>query len=130
MKTIKHLNHLKPNPGSDKEGYNYFNFVCRGCSIQYRPRIWYGFKSSIEGEINRSTDNSYLSLEEEPDNRYDKNAVLVVCRGEFFGTAGYVGKEFAAEIKHILEHCKEYRVDMIDESEIGNKEVHLILTWI
>lgn len=129
MKTVKHLNLLKPNPGLDKEGYNYFNFVCRGCTMRDRERIWHGFFSSIEGEINRAIDNSYLTLEEEPENKYDKNAVMVVCRGEFFGTAGYVGREFAAEIKQILECCKEYRVDMTDETEVGNKEIHLVMTW-
>jgi hypothetical protein len=36
-----------------------------------------------------------LSLEPEPENQYDENAIKVLARGEH---VGYVGKEFAAEL--------------------------------
>ena len=94
-----------------------------------REDLWTGFLSSISDAMNRSIDNSYLSLEEEPSNRYDPNAVQVVCRGEFFGTMGYVGKEFATAVKEILAKCSAYRIDMIDESDVGQREVRLVLTW-
>lgn len=128
-KFVKHRNMLQPNPGLNQEGYEYFQFVCRGCTMRGREDVWHGFRSSIWDDLNRSIDNSYLSLEEEPTNRYDPNAVQVVCRGEYFGTAGYVGKEFAPAVKEVLAKCSAYRVDMIDEAEVGQKEVRLVITW-
>lgn len=128
-KTIKHTNMLKPNPGINQKGYRYFEFLCRGCTIKYRKQIWAGFVSSMDDPINKAIDNSYLTLEEEPSNEYDPNAVMVVCRGEFFGTVGYVGKEFTADVKDILAKCVEYRVDMLNEKYAGEKEIRLLLTW-
>lgn len=128
-KFVKHRNMLQPNLGLEQEGYEYFHFVCRGCTMRGREDLWNGFCSSIGNELNRSIDNSFLSLEEEPSNRYDPNAVQVVCRGEFFGTMGYVGKEFAPGVKEILEKCSAYRVDMINATEAGQREVRLLLTW-
>lgn len=129
-KTIKHSNMLQPNPGFDCEGFHYFHFVCRGCTMmRNRVDVWNGFASSIWDDFNREIDNSYLSLEEEPNNRYDPNAIMVVCRGEFFGTVGYVGKEFTTDVKNILSKSIAYRVDVVDENEIGNREVTLVLTW-
>ena len=129
-KTVKHRTTL-PYADKDKtEGYEHFEFICRGCTInRFRVQIWHGFLSSIEGFLNREIDNSYLFLEEEPSNRYDPNAIMVVCGGEFFGTVGYVGREFTLQVKEILKQCQEYRLDMVDESEVGNKEVKLKLTW-
>lgn len=128
-KTIKHGNMLQPNPGIDAAGYGRKQFPCRGCTMRNREEIWRGFVSSISEPYNRKCDNSYLTLEEEPSNPYDPNAVMVVCRGEFFGTVGYVAKEHAAEIKDILSRCSVYRVDMLDENEAGQKSVMLMLTW-
>lgn len=128
-KTIKYNNMLSPNPGLDQEGYNYFSFVCRGCTMKNREDIWNGFVSSISEPYNRKIDNSYLTLEEEPSNIYDPNAVMVVCRGEFFGTVGYVGREFTEQVKEILAKCEAYRVDMADEKERGNRSINLVLTW-
>ena len=128
-KTIKHNNMLQPNPGPGADGYQYFQFIGRGCTMRNREEIWKGFRSSIWDQFNRDLDNSYLSLEEEPGNTYDPNAIQVVCRGEFFGTMGYVGKEFTAKVKEILDTCASYRVDMVDEEEVGRREVNLLLTW-
>lgn len=129
-KEIKHENMLRPNPGLQQAGYRYYPFLCRGCTIgQYRLNTWRGFISSISGPMDRQIDNSYLSLVEEPGNPYDPNAIRVVCRGEFFGTVGYVDREFTAKVKEILDECISYRVDMVDENEVGQKNVHLILTW-
>lgn len=128
-KTIKHTNMLQPNPGLNQDGYGYFQFICRGCTMRGREDIWTGFRSSIWDSLNRDQDNSYITLEEEPSNPYDPNAIQVVCRGEFFGTMGYVGREFTLPIKEILGNCKSYRVDMVDEEEAGQREVRLVLTW-
>lgn len=129
MKTIKHNNLLRPNPGIDAAGYERLQFPCRGCTMRNREEIWYGFVSSISEPYNRECDNSYLTLEEEPSNPYDPNAVMVVCRGEFFGTVGYVAKEHAAAVKGVLGQCSAYRVDMLDETQAGQKNVTLVLTW-
>lgn len=128
-KTIKHRNMLQPNPGIDANGYERLRFPCRGCTMRNREEIWHGFVSSISEQHNRDCDNSYLTLEEEPSNLYDPNAVMVVCRGEFFGTVGYVAKEHATKVKDILSRCSAYRVDMLDESQAGQKNVTLVLTW-
>lgn len=39
MKTVKHLNVMHPNPGIDQVGYDYFYFVCRGCTMRNRQSI-------------------------------------------------------------------------------------------
>lgn len=130
-KTIKHTNILRPKPAKDDPGYNRLAFVCRGCTMmESRRYTWAGFVGSMADDpINQNTDNSYLTLEEEPGNIHDPNAVQVVCRGEHFGTMGYVGREFTLQVKEILSKCKSYRVDMADWSQGGQKEVDLILTW-
>ncbi|MGL5253990.1 MAG: HIRAN domain-containing protein [Brevinema sp.] len=92
-----------------------------------REYIWSSFLGSISGKHDRETDNSYLSLEEEPSNAHDPNAVMVVCRGEHFGTVGYVGKEYAKEVKEILAKANAYRVDMLEEKI--EKEIELVMTW-
>ncbi len=128
-KTIKHENMLQPNPGLGKEGYQYFLFVCRGCAMMNRKQLWRNFVSSMSDMLNKKIDNSYLTFEEEPENIYDQNAIMVVCRGEFFGTTGYVGREYTLQIKEILQQCVSYRIDMVDEDEVGNREISLIITW-
>lgn len=129
--TIKHENILRPKPSKDNLNYNRLQFICRGCSLmESRRAVWAGFIGSMANDpINQDFDNSYLTLEEEPDNHYDSNAIQVVCRGEFFGTAGYVGREFTVQIKDILSKCHSYRVDMVDWSQGNLKEIPLILTW-
>ncbi|MBR4020309.1 MAG: HIRAN domain-containing protein [Firmicutes bacterium] len=97
--------------------------------MRNRKNLWNGYTSSISGELNRNIDNSYLTLEEEPENPYDKNAIRVVCRGEFYGTVGYVGREYALQVKEILKTCQCYRVDMVDEAQAGEREVKLVLVW-
>lgn len=105
---------------------NTLRFTCRGCSVQGRERIWRGFVNSCSAG---GEDNSYLTLEAEPTNTYDSNAVKVVCRGEFFGVVGYVAKEQAAEVKRVLAGCKRYHVVMVNVDSVGDREISLILTW-
>lgn len=128
-KTIKHAATLPYSVLAKAEGYESFQFICRGCTMRNRGNVWHGFVSSISGILDREGDNSYLTFEEEPDNAYDPNAIQVVCRGEFFGTVGYVGKEFTLQIKDILYKCKGYRIDMVNEDDVGSKEIPLVLTW-
>ena len=126
IKTIKHKNIMKYMDKRDKS----FEFICRGCSMRNRHYIWESFVGSISDWLNRQINNSYLTFEEEPDNDYDPNAIMIVCRGEHFGTCGYVGKEYTLRIKEILKNCYKYRIDMVDETEVGNKEIRLIVSWI
>lgn len=125
MKNIKHNNIMA---WSDKRE-NEMEIVCRGCSMQGRERIWESFVSSISGTLNRSINNSYLTFEEEPSNRYDPNAIKVVCRGEIFGAVGYVGREYTSVVKEILLNSEAYRIDMADEGEVGQKEIRLVVSW-
>ena len=106
-----------------------YEFICRGCGYGNRSQNWYNYQSSISTELNRQIDNSYLTLEEEPDNPHDPNAVRVMVHGEFYGMAGYVGREFTTDVKQILEKCLSYRVDVRDEVEIGEFNIRLILTY-
>lgn len=103
-----------------------------------RRFVWDGFVGSMADDpINQNIDNSYLTLEEEPGNFHDPNAVQVVCRGEHFGTMGYVGREFTRQVKEILNECQSYRVDMVDGTRaakkksswylLGNLSIYLIL---
>ena len=115
---------MRPN----EEKTNSLEIVCRGCTMFGRERIWHGYCGSIWDHHNWEINNSYLTFEEEPNNKYDKNAVKVVCRGEFFGTIGYVGREFTKQVKRILHNCERYRVEMKDKEGIG-KEIRLIVYW-
>lgn len=127
-KKIKHENMLQPNPGRSEIGYNYFEFICRSGGA--RPNLWNRFLCSISDPVSRKEDNSYLMLVEEPSNKYDPNAVIVLCCGEFCGNVGYVGKEFTMQVKDILKECQTYRVDMIDENQVNEAEISLLLTWV
>ena len=117
-KTVKHNNLLSFKKAQEGD-YKKMSFVCRGCTMRGREQIWQGFISSIAGKWDQENDNSYMTLEEEPENRYDPNAIMVVCRGEFFGTMGYVGKEYTKAVKEVLDRCECYRLDM----EIGRAHV-------
>ena len=130
-KTIKHTNMLRPRPATSNPEYSRLVFVCRGCTMNESRRfVWEGFVGSMADDpINRNIDNSYLTLEEEPGNIHDPNAIQVVCRGEHFGTMGYVGREFTKQVKEILNECQSYRVDIVDWNQGGQKEVQLVLTW-
>lgn len=127
-KTIKHVNIL---PRIEIKGEcNFYEFTCRGCSIRNREEVWQGYVASISDTLNKKNDNSFLTLEEEPSNEHDPNAIMVVCRGEYFGTCGYVGKEYTGEIKKILSECKQYRVDIKNENNVGDREICLLIQWI
>lgn len=129
-KTIKHLNILQPNPGLGKEEYNYIEFVCRGAKMnRYREMLLNNYLASTQDRNNRINDNSLLTLEEEPDNRYDPNAIIVVCRGEFYGTLGYVGREYTEQIKDALYRCDSYRIDMVRRVVPNDGNIKMVMTW-
>ncbi len=124
-KTIKH-NNILDYAELKKKDIKKYEFICRGCTIGYREDKWNGFLSSNSPG---DEDNTYLTLEEEPNNKYDPNAIMVVMRGEFYGTCGYVGREFTSKVKEILDCCNCYRLDMVDISECGNKTVRLCMSY-
>lgn len=129
MKDTKYIKHenIMSKSDADRSGLNRFRFECRGCCMTTKRRdIWDGFRTSNSWI---SEDNSFLTLEEEPENEHDPNAVAVVARGEFFGTAGYVGREYCKEVKAILAECRSYRVEVLDEEKIGDKTLELELIW-
>ena len=131
-KTIKHLNLISAKEKMNSDNvYEQLQFVCRGCTMmQYRRNIWNGWNSSmVDDPMNIEIDNSYFTLEEELDNKYDPNAVMVVCKGEFFGTAGYIGREYTQHVKDVLRKCGAYRIDVVNNNEIGQNEITLVLSW-
>ena len=104
-------------------------FVCRGGNFHPRNMLWRSYLGSIEDVQNYATDNSYLTLVEEPNNPVDKNAIKVVVRGEIYGLVGYVGKEYTQEVKNILNTCTSYRVDMVERNFSEEREIKLVLSW-
>ena len=129
-KNITHHNHLSYQDCISAENVNHFDFVGRGCSFREREQLLNNYKSSIHNKLNRSIDNSYILLEEEPDNRYDPNAVLLLCKGEFFGTLCYVGRKYTEEIKNILNTCKQYRVDLKNRNAAVRSEMTFVISWV
>lgn len=101
-------------------------FLCRGCTIGNRKSLWYAFKNS-NYEL---PDNTYMIFEPEPTNIHDPNAVKIVFKGEVFGTAGYVGKEYTAEIKEIIAKAAHYTIELADKKQIGSREISLIVRWV
>lgn len=126
MKNKSHNNIM----GRKEKPEQSMEIICRGCTMRGREDIWQGFVSSIADKLNREIDNSYLVFEEEPSNQYDPNAIMVVCRGEFFGTVGYVGKEYTGTVKEILDKCSSYRIDMKNEEDVGKREICLVVSWL
>lgn len=105
---------------------NITKIVCRGCTIGDRKALWYSFKSSNADFPN----NTYMIFEPEPTNVHDPNAVKIVFKGEMFGTAGYVGKEFTAQVKEIIAQAAKYTIELADEKQIGSRELSLIVRWV
>lgn len=70
-----------------------------------------------------------MTFEEEPSNPYDSNAIMIVCRGEGFGTMGYVGREYTLKIKELLKNCELYRIDIKDGFNYKAKEQKLIIKY-
>lgn len=97
--------------------------------MHQREYIWSSYRGSINSDYDRENDNSYIIFEEEPDNDYDPNAIKIVIKGEHFGTAGYVGKEYTKQIKEILNKCDKYRVDLKSLDDIGQREMTAIMKW-
>jgi hypothetical protein len=129
MKYKKHTNIL-PYPEKYGENVSTFDFICRGCTMRNREEKWAEYASSIYMTYNQEIDNSYLTFEEEPDNPYDPNAIQVVVRGEIFGTAGYVGREYTGKVKKILAKCSLYRIDMRDLDDCGKREIPLVMSYV
>lgn len=106
--------------------------VCRGGTVNnFRKQLWHNYKASILSgdKLNYQINNSYMLFAHEPENRYDPNAIAIMCHGEFYGTMGYVGREYIPTVNNILRKCTKYRIDVINADEIGEKEVLLKISW-
>ena len=88
---------------ADKKEKKTYDFVARGCLRGNRGEAWEALR--------RSGENSYLEFKAEPENEYDPNAIKILVRGEAYGMAGYVGREFTEQIKKIMS--KSYRIDIL-----------------
>jgi len=131
MKTRKHKNILhRRDIEEHRTELQTFEFECRGCTMLGRDIRWDGYISSTRDDELLNSDNSYLMFEEELFNIHDPNAIMVMIKGEMFGLAGYVGREFTREIKDILRQCSLYRIDMKDRDECGKKTINLVMTWV
>lgn len=131
MATVKkNIIRAKRLPKSKADDLNeHFMFQCKGCTMRGREDLWESFISSISGAYDKQHDNSYLWIEEEPDNPHDSNAIKVICKGEMFGTLGYVARESTEEIRKIVSECSEIRFDMQSESDLGQREIEIVVTW-
>lgn len=97
-------------------GFATCEFICRGCTIGARKRLWDSFLSTTT----YSSEPSYLTLKPDPKNHVDPNAIEIVVRGEQYGLAGFVGREYTGLIKKAFEECIAYRLDTI-EDEVSEK---------
>lgn len=121
----KHLNILPVDKRSEEN--NSLIVICRGSWVGRREEKLHSFLSSCQ---HGKDDNSYLFFEDEPTNEYDPNAIMIVSGGEIFGTVGYVAREQTIDIKKILKKAYAYRIDIINENEIGSKNLRLHMEWV
>jgi hypothetical protein len=63
--------------------------------VQFRPNYKEAVKKIEEGDA--------ATLEAEPTNKFDPNAVKIVCKGFFIG---YVPKKFSSDISAFLEYAE------------------------
>lgn len=75
--------------------------------------------------------NTYAQLKPEPDNKYDKDAIEVLARGEFFGHMGYIAKEQTERVRRLSEltgtDIRDLDVLVADSSDIGWKTVRILV---
>jgi hypothetical protein len=87
--------------------------------VQFRP-------SNVKDEIKKLNKGQYLYLELEPDNKFDPNAVKILCNGLQEGDdnvfLGYVPKKFSSEVAALLEA----RIELECVVDTVNKEAK---TW-
>lgn len=108
-----------------KNDTNTFRFECVGCFVKARKDRLVGYVASNgAGE-----ENSYLTLKKEPSNPYDPNAIAVLVKGEYYGTVGYVGKDYIQEVKSIIKKHKHYKLDMANRSDYELDRIPMVITW-
>lgn len=88
---------------------------------------WHGLRP---GELNYR--NSYIELRAEPENIYDANAIKALCRGETFGTLGYVGREFTDDVRRYADEkrkrLKDLVVEVVDPDDFGRGEIAVAIS--
>ena len=105
--------------------------TARGCSMnEWRAQ---NLRQSAECESPNAPQgygNTYLTLKEDKRNKYDPDAIELLAKGEFFGNAGFVGKEQTKTVRALAELCgvrvKDLGVAVADKSALGEREVPII----
>lgn len=118
-------NRSRKKEDKENEDDNTITFTVRGCNRnQHRDILW----GQIADKQKNEEFNSYIQLKREPKNKFDPNAVLVLCRGEFYGTLGYIAREETYKYREILEQGKEIEeVLMANTNDVGNKEIQIVV---
>lgn len=113
-------------------------FVCilfaqaRGCAFgDDMVARWRQVESCQHRMAPQGYRNTYAQLKPEPDNKFDKNAIEVLARGEFFGHMGYIAKEQTERIRRLSEltdtDIRDLDVFVADGDDIGWKNVRILV---
>lgn len=104
----------------------------RGCAFtESRSYHWQKIADAAGPAPSQGHRNNYIQLRPEPKNEYDKNAIAVMCRGEGYGTIGYIAKEqtnFVREFAQAMSRkIKELNVTLLVKPEEGQKTIPLVV---
>lgn len=105
----------------------------RGCTYnEERIRLWHEvarWKDEEPGSPDYRT--SYIELKADRNNRYDPNAIRLLCRGEAFGLLGFVAKEETDAIRALLPSGKRslgwLDCEVLDWGELGKDSMHVLV---
>lgn len=99
-----------------------FWFNCRGAKMKEMKACWDKIQKDSD-----YTNETYLFLENDPDNFYDSEAIAVKVAGRYNGILGYVGREYIRDVRKILENCEKYKLELDDEH--GMSYIRIRLLW-
>lgn len=107
----------------------------RGCNLGRNPeeRIsrWREAASCASLTAPAGYRNSYMQLKPDPKNKFDSDAIEVLCRGEMFGQMGFVAKEMTENVRKFAEMTKtditDLNVAIANVEDIGWKSIPLLL---
>lgn len=100
------------------------HFQCVGNQFSSRKDVLNSYLSSISNMFDYNNNNSYLMFE----TGYT-TGIAIMCGGEIFGTIGFVDKEHEKEILDILQNCTEYRVDLVNDKDVGKDVIEMDLFY-
>ena len=108
------------------KGKQNIEITCTGCNQKISTDTWQNIILSLEGTKKTSRGKSFFVFEED---ECLLNEMQIVCRGEFFGTIGLVLQEDVEKVRKILSKCKEYRIELAENEEVGQEKMRLIIYW-